>query len=122
MSLKDESHAAVGAHGMWKATLRSAINTGKLDIPIATIKSDKECKFGKWLYGTSITAQQKNSAHYLNVLKLHAAFHEQAAKVAQLAISGNKAEADKMFEINGELARASSNLTQAMMEWRSEAE
>jgi hypothetical protein len=62
-----------------------------------------------------------NSSHYQNVRELHAAFHEKASKVAHLAISGHKAGAMKMLEVNGEFTRASAALTTSMMDWLKEA-
>ena len=76
--------------------------------------------FGKWLHGTTITEQQKSSDHYRNVLELHAAFHEIASKVAQLAVSGKKAHAEKMLDVNGEFTTASAALTTSMVAWLKE--
>jgi len=117
MKFKEEIEDAVGAHGVWKKKLKRAITAGKIDVDIATIKVDKQCDFGKWLYGPTITERQKNSEHYHKVQELHAVFHEKAAKVAQLAISGEKAYAMKMLEANGEFTVASAELTTSMMAW-----
>ena len=120
MRFKEEIKDAVGAHGVWKRTLKSAIATGKIDVKVSAIKADKQCNFGKWLYGPSITEEQKNSEHYLKVQRLHATFHEIAAKVAQLAISGEKAHAMKMLDVHGEFTVASAELTMSMMAWLKE--
>ena len=117
MKFKEEIRDAVGAHGAWKRKLKNAITTGKIDVEISTIKADKQCSFGKWLYGPTITEKQKNSEHYSKVQELHAVFHETAAKVAQLAISGEKAHAMNMLEANGEFTIASAELTTSMMAW-----
>ncbi len=121
MSLKDEIKNAVGTHGMWKKKLKSAISSGRIDVQVSTIKADNQCSFGKWLHGPTITEKQKSSNHYRNVRELHAVFHEKASKVAQLAISGNKAAATKMLEVNGEFSEASAALTTAMLAWLKEA-
>ena len=120
MSLNDEIKNAVGDHGMWKKRLKNTIDTGKINVPISAIKADNQCNFGKWLYGPTITDEEKNSHHYHKVRELHAAFHEKASKVAQLAISGHKAGAMKMLEVNGEFTRASADLTTSMMAWLKE--
>ena len=120
MGLKNEIKKAVGDHGTWKNTLKNAVDTGKIDVPITAIKADNQCSFGKWLYGPTITEKQKNSEHYHKVQETHAVFHETAAKVAQLAISGEKAHAMKMLEMNGEFTTASAELTTAMMAWLKE--
>jgi len=113
----EEIEDAVGAHGVWKRKLKKAITTGEIDVEIATIQADKQCDFGKWLYGPAITKRQKNSEHYREVQKLLAVFHETAAKVAQLAISGEKAHAMKMLEANGDFTVASAELTTSMIAW-----
>ncbi len=121
MRLQEEIKKAVGDHGTWKKRLRSAIQTGKIDVQISTIKADDECSFGKWLYGSTITEKEKNSSHYIKVCDLHAAFHDKASKVAQLATSGHKDAAMKMLEVNGEFTTASAALTTSMMAWLKEA-
>jgi predicted RNase H-like nuclease (RuvC/YqgF family) len=117
MSLKDEIKKAVGDHGMWKKTLKNAVDTGEIDIQISIIKDDNQCSFGKWLYGSTITEKEKNSSHYHEVRELHADFHEKASKVAELATSGQKARAMKMLDANGEFTTASAALTTSMMAW-----
>ncbi len=106
---------------MWKKKLKSAVASGKIDVQISTIKTDNQCSFGKWLHGPTLTEEQKNSSHYQNVRELHAVFHEKASKVAQLVVSGNKAAAAKMLEVNGEFSEASASLTTAMLAWLKEA-
>ncbi len=121
MSLKDEIKKAVGDHGRWKKMLKNAVDTGKMDVQLSEIKADNQCGFGKWLHGPTITEKQKNSSHYQKVRELHAVFHEKAAKAAELAISGKKAHAMKMLEVNGEFTTASAALTTSMMAWLKEA-
>jgi methyl-accepting chemotaxis protein len=121
MSFNDEIKNAVGAHGMWKKRLKHAIATGKINVQISTIKADNQCSFGKWLYRATITEEEKNSSHYQKVRELHAAFHEKASKVAQLAVSGHKAGAMRMLEVNGEFTIASAALTTSMIAWLKEA-
>ena len=117
MSFKDEITKAIGAHGMWKARLRAAIDTGKLDASVADVRKDNGCAFGQWLYGATIPAAAKASPDYTTVKGLHAKFHECAAKVLELASKGAKAEANKLMD--GEYATISSQLTAAMMKWTS---
>lgn len=107
---------AVGAHGMWKNRLKTAIANGALEIPVETIRPDDQCVFGKWLYGPKLSDADKATASYRTVRDLHAEFHKTAAQVVELALAGNKEEADKL--LHGEFADASINLTSAMMEWK----
>ena len=43
MSFKEEITKAIGAHGMWKAHLRSAIETGKTDASITDVEGQRLC-------------------------------------------------------------------------------
>lgn len=115
--MKEEIKKAIAAHGMWKARLQGAMDTGKLEIPVSTIRVDNQCDFGKWLYGTTIDPQLKNSEYYKKVKELHASFHHAAAKVAEYILSGKKSEAEKMMDMQGAYTTASENLTKNMMEW-----
>ena len=109
---------AIAAHAGWKARLRSAANTGKFDAPAVTVQSDNLCEFGKWLYGSEISAAEKQSATYSTVKRLHAEFHQEAAKVVDWMTSGNKEAADKSVGMGGNYAKASAQLTEAMVKWR----
>jgi hypothetical protein len=115
---KDELAKAIGAHGMWKTRLKQTIDTGKTDISVDTIRQDNQCAFGKWLHGASISAQDKTSNHYRTVKDLHAEFHKCAARVADQALAGNRAEADRLLSLGGEFTDISDRLTSAMMEWK----
>jgi hypothetical protein len=117
MKFKEEIKDAVGAHGVWKRKLKGAITTGNVEVEIADLQADKQCSFGKWLYGPTIIEKEKKSEHYHNVQKLHAAFHEKAAEVARLAIAGERTHAMKMLDQNGEFTAASAELTTSMMAW-----
>ena len=113
----EEIKQAVGAHVMWKSRIKQAIATGKCDIPVSTICTDNQCAFGKWLYGPTLTAQDKVSSQYKTVQDLHAAFHKIAARVVEMSIAGKKAEAEEKMAMNGEFGQASLKLTSAMTQW-----
>jgi hypothetical protein len=113
-----EIDKAIGAHGMWKTRLKMAIDTGKVDAPLDVIRTDNQCAFGKWLYGTTLSAADKTSPDYQAVKTLHAEFHKTAANVAELASSGKKAEAEKLMGFTGAFTLVSGKLTAAMMEWK----
>ncbi|HYA36093.1 MAG TPA: CZB domain-containing protein [Candidatus Binataceae bacterium] len=118
MSIQDQIKSAIAAHGMWKARLTSAIDSGSSDVSPATIQLDDHCEFGKWLhYGEA--AKFKDSPHYTRCLALHRQFHLVAAKVLMLALSGKKEQAARSMGPMGDWTNASADLTKAMMEWRS---
>ena len=116
MSLDDEITKAIGAHGIWKMRLRSAIDSGKADADPAEVSKDNGCAFGQWLYGSSIPAAVHASADYTAVRKLHADFHKCAGKVLDCVVHGQKAQADTLMA--GEYSKVSGDLTAAMMKWK----
>ena len=108
----DVLQKAVSAHSAWKGRLRTAISSGKLDIPVATVKADNQCPFGKWLYGAELSSSDKQTQQYQTVKQLHAQFHEEASRVAQFAVSGQRDAADKA--LSGGFTRASAALMNAL--------
>ncbi|MGD0363232.1 MAG: chemotaxis protein CheW [Bryobacteraceae bacterium] len=76
--------------------------------PIATARADNQCNFGKWLYGPEISGGEKQTPQYQDLRQRHAEFHEQASKVAQLAMAGQREAADKA--LSGDFSVASSSL------------
>ena len=116
MSRSDEINKAIGAHGMWKQRLRTAIDTSSSDITVAVARTDNTCAFGTWLYG--LPAAERTAGSAAEVRKLHAEFHTEAARVLQLALSGQKPEAERALGANSAFAAKSGELTAAMMRWR----
>ncbi len=117
-TLAEEIARAIGAHGHWKAQLRAAIASGELDVKVASIRVDDQCALGKWLHGSNMADSERDHDHHEIVARLHAEFHRVAARVAELALSGNKAEAQKLMDLDGEFTHASAKLTLAMMTWK----
>jgi hypothetical protein len=109
---------ALAAHGAWKSRLKTAIDTGKLEASPATIGADNKCAFGTWLYGNTLTSQEKASPQYLEIKQLHAQFHQLAGRVAQLALAGKKAEAEALMSQSGEYTAVSGKLTMALIQWK----
>jgi len=116
MSIKDEIHKGIGAHGMWKHRITDAINTGKSEWSPPLVRQDNQCEFGKWLHACQ--AGDKTPVHYDKVKELHAQFHKAAADVLQLALAGKKAEAEAAIALKSEYKMASSALTSQMMAWK----
>ncbi|MBZ5728842.1 MAG: MCP four helix bundle domain-containing protein [Acidobacteriia bacterium] len=113
--------SALSAHAAWHGRLRTAVDTGKLDTLVGTIRVDNQCQFGKWLYGAQLSSAEKQTDTYRTVKQLHAQFHEEAAKVAQLATSGQKDAANKAMNPGSDFARISSSLTNALTNWSAKA-
>jgi hypothetical protein len=121
MADKKELEKAIAVHSMWKANLRKAIDQRKLEVPVEKIRIDNECEFGKWLYGPSLAAADKASAHYKTVKDLHADFHRNTAHIAELALQGKKAEAEALMASNSAYIDLSARLTGAMIAWKKES-
>lgn len=111
----DQITAAIGAHGLWKGRLLTAIDTGKCDCDQQKAGRDDQCEFGKWLYG-SIDAAMKASPNYASVRDQHARFHKEAAKVLGLALAGQKDAAKKAMA--AEYTAASAELLRLLMAWK----
>ena len=106
----------IAAHAAWKARLRAAISSGKFEVSVATVGMDNQCEFGKWLYGLS--ADDTQTGHFSTVKKLHAQFHQEAAKVVTWATTGQTGKAEEAIGMEGNYANVSADLTRAMVAWR----
>ena len=120
MSLQEEISKAIGAHAVWKMRLHTAIDVGKSDAAAGDVAKDNACPFGQWLYGSSIPAAVRASANYATVRKLHADFHQCAAKVIECVGQGHKAQAYALMD--GDYAKVSGDLAAAMIKWKAVAQ
>lgn len=111
---------AIGAHGMWKMRLRTAVRTGKCDISAHDAGCDGKCKFGQWLYSTSLSPQLKAGMPYQVVKRLHAEFHQAAGEVLRDALDGRAPAAQS--RLDGEFVQRSEKLVRALMKWKGEAQ
>jgi len=119
-SFDDQVQAAIGAHGMWKARLRQAVDSGSSEFKVDVVRLDDRCDFGRWLYGEARQVHGSDSQFEL-VRKLHAEFHVEAAKVLGHAMAGNKGQAEASMGIGGQFSRVSSSLIGALAKWRAAA-
>ncbi|QQR68694.1 MAG: CZB domain-containing protein [Alphaproteobacteria bacterium] len=118
-NLDEQLNGAILAHAKWKTRLRDALQTGKCDVSVTDAGKNNVCPFGQWLYGSEIQASDKKSAHYETVCKLHTAFHQKAAMVLDMILKGQRAEAEKHMQTEGDYTKASADLTHAVTEWKS---
>ena len=121
MTLDKQISMAIGAHGLWKSRLRSAVSNGIGDLKLNVVRDDHACEFGKWLHGPELDAAVKSSKHHATCADLHHRFHGAAAHVLSLIAAGHKKDAEKALADNGDFDRTSSELTRAMMAWKSAA-
>ena len=111
---------AIGAHGMWKMRLRTAITTGRGEVTSATACCDDQCPFGKWLYGPSLNADLRQGMPYQVVRRLHAEFHRSAGSVLAYVERGNASLAQGTLE--GDFTERSEKLVRALTKWKGEAQ
>jgi len=116
MNKDEEITKAIGAHGVWKQRLKAAIDSGKSDTTVESVRVDNGCDFGKWLH--ALSGSDKNSEHWKTVQSLHAQFHSEAAQVLDFAIKGEKEKAKSSMTLDSRFADISARLTAAMMAWK----
>lgn len=109
---------AIGAHGMWKLRLKTAISSGTADLSVSKASSDCECAFGKWLHGPELDAQTRSGMPYRVVLRLHREFHHAAGQVVAAVERGNRAVAQDLLD--GEFTARSEKLVRALTKWKGE--
>jgi methyl-accepting chemotaxis protein len=117
MSASDSIIKAIAAHGLWKTRLKEAIATGSSIFRVSAVKLDNACDFGKWLY--DLPAQQRLDDHWAKAKDLHAAFHTEAARILDLALTGKKAEAEAALEMGTAYAATSAALVNELQAWKS---
>lgn len=109
---------AIGAHGMWKMRLRTAITTGRGDVSSLEASCDYRCAFGKWLYGSPMAALPKRTTHFQTVRKYHADFHRNAVKVLQCVENGQRDATETIM--SGDYAACSEQLVEALAQWKAD--
>ena len=114
---KETLRYAISAHAAWSARLRAAIGSKHLDIPVTTVRADNQCQFGKWLYSDEFSTVETQTGSYTRAKQLHAQFHQEAATVAQLALSGESAAAERAMEPASQYAKVSTELTAELTHW-----
>lgn len=114
----EEIKAAIGAHGAWKMKLKAAIVTGMTDLDPAVVRCDDKCALGKWLYGPSIDTTTRMGMPYKVNKRVHAEFHECAARVVELIHEGKQSHAAAL--VDGEFTERSEKVVRALNKWRGE--
>lgn len=113
-----EINDAIGAHGMWKMRLRTAIASGVGDITSADAGCDDKCAFGKWIHGPSIDAATRTGMPYQVIRRLHAEFHQAAGQVLARVERGDRKGATDLLD--GEYTARSEKLVRGLTKWKSE--
>ncbi len=112
-------NAAIQKHAEWKSKFRNAISK-KEQMDVASIQKDNCCDLGKWLHGEAKAQYSKLASHGECVTK-HAAFHREAAKVAETINKGSYAAAEALMDAGTAYTKASSEVGVAIMHLKKEA-
>ncbi len=116
MDLYDEINKAISAHKKWKIHLSLAINKGESSKNPTDTAKDNLCMFGKWLYGSSITEEEKSSSYYQSVKDQHTSFHKIAADILTAALAGDKPKAKEIMK--GDYKHVSEKLITTLLTWQ----
>ena len=116
---RQEIGKALEAHRRWKERLQKAVDTGASDLQPSVARLDNQCEFGKWLHYQS-TEEQQSSKHFARAKELHAAFHQEAGHILELALKGRKSEAHAELGIGKKYAELASALFGELMGWYQE--
>ena len=93
---------AFAVHRMWDVTLSSAVRTGTTGgINIATVSSDKNCSFGKFIHKLGECCGNVDEQLYRNILDSHREFHISIGEVLRMVSMGQTKEAAGMLRTGG---------------------
>ena len=97
--------AAIAKHNHWRSSLLFQISTGD-ELNVDAISSDSCCAVGKWLYQLGFADRATND-HVHDCIVAHAAFHREAAFVAEMINRERIDDPTPLLHWNGELSRTS---------------
>jgi hypothetical protein len=109
---------ALAAHEAWKLRLKSAVASGASDFTVAQVQVDNACEFGKWFYDLEGDVRSMDECQVIQ--KLHAEFHSEAARILDLALKGNKQEAEALLGAGSKYSSISGQLAMALTRWKRE--
>ena len=110
---------AIEAHSEWKVKFRTAIAKNET-LDVAAIAADDGCTLGAWLHGEG-KSRFAHLGSYVACVASHAAFHKEAAKVAQRVNSKQFSEAEGMLRTGSPFAQASTAVGAAIVHLRRES-
>jgi len=111
-----ELEAALAAHVIWMSELRQAIVNAATTPGAECVRADDKCPFGRWLYGPTLSLEERATEYYREVRALHAEFHQVGARVLELAAQGKVFEAYRI--LYGEYLTMSGRLALAIRAWQ----
>lgn len=110
--MKEELQKAIAVHSQWKYRLQQAIRTGKSPMTVKDAKDVHLCELGKWLDSPA----GKALPDYAEIVKIHQAFHEEAAHILVFALEGKKAEAEARMQLGSHFGQLTAKLVNKLAE------
>jgi hypothetical protein len=112
--LTQQLRAALTAHELWSSHLVQAALSGRSKMTVTEAGDDERCDFGRWLLkiGDLPEVPQVEA-----VRETHRHFHEEAAAVLELALTGKRAQASLAVGPGSRFDEASARLRAALMDW-----
>lgn len=110
---------AIQVHTEWKSRLQAlSRGTSPEKIDSASVKQDRSCELGQWLYGDG--QKYALDPKLRELLELHAAFHQCAGAIAEMVEQGQAAQAAALLNArDSEFARLSLRMIAILMGLRS---
>jgi hypothetical protein len=116
--LLEEIAAAATTHSLWKARLHGMVEAGRLGFPVAQLRDDRACAFGRWIHRLTVPAGPAHAAAHREVVALHAELHRVAGQVGELLEAGRRDEALRALAADGALGHASQALLRRLVSWQ----
>jgi len=105
---------AILSHTAWKKRLHNAIETGGTEYD----PDPNHCEFGKWLRNNEDELGQYEQ--YASIIELHEQFHNEAKKIVEFAVAGQKKEALAAMEYGSDFEKISQKLVHLIITWHDE--
>lgn len=112
--LAAQIRVALASHAMWRHHLENAILTGRAPRSVEELRREDRCAFGTWLLGLPALRAEPR---FVEVRERHLRFHEEAARVLELAIGGQAQAAALAMAEHGRYHRAATELREALERW-----
>jgi len=122
---KDSAHGidldnAIAVHADWRSKLRTVASRHEHEqLDTDTIHRDDCCELGKWLHGPG-GAQYDSRAIFVQLIAEHKHFHQEAAKVAKVANTGDSAQVEKMMESGSAFSHSTNEVSRLIVQLKSE--
>ena len=112
--LAQQIRAALTAHELWRSHLVQAALTGRARMTVTEAARVDLCELGRWLARIGDLPEVPQVAP---VRDLHRHFHEEAAAVLELAVTGRKAGAMVAVGPGSRFDEAAVRLSTALRDW-----